>query len=206
MTASYKHLEIWKEQLGMDFGKANQQLFKMMVWKMATICGMDKCSHCKQPIEKPNDLSLEHKEPWRGIEGRPARPELFWDLDNIAFSHIWCNAGSPTRGKGARMTCGVDKYTNTNNRGYTKYRARLGMNSKLIDLGYWDSELEAGVAYDYGVMHFRNGCGILNHEVLRQQYKDYLDEHGFPENNGKRGRLKSVVDHFVTIMTDYVAQ
>jgi hypothetical protein len=197
MTSTYKHLEIWKEQLGMDFGKANQRLFKMMVWKMATKCGMDKCSHCKQRIEEPENLSLEHIVPWRGIEGRPARPELFWDLDNIAFSHIWCNAGTPTRGQGNRKYFGVDNYADRRKeKNYQKIRARLGMNNKLLDLGYWDDEIKAAISYDLGIMNYRKGQGVLNFEICREKYRQYLEENEYPHLSRKRGRLKPLIEYF----------
>ena len=197
MTASNKHLELWKQQLGMEFGKANQRLFKMMVWKMATKCGMDKCSHCKQLIEEPDHLSLEHIQPWRGIEGRPARPELFWDLDNIAFSHIWCNSGSPTRGQGNRKYFGVDDYSDSRgDKNYKKIRSRLGMNNRLIDLGYWDCEIKAAISYDLAVMYYRKGCGVINFESCREEYKEYLKDNEYPVSSRKRGRLKPWVEHF----------
>lgn len=33
-----------------------------------------------------DDWSIEHIEPWIGVD-----PDLFWDLDNITFSHKKCN-------------------------------------------------------------------------------------------------------------------
>jgi hypothetical protein len=46
----------------------------------------DACFRCGEKIERIEDLSIEHKKPWEGIS-----VELFWDLDNIAFSHLRCN-------------------------------------------------------------------------------------------------------------------
>lgn len=46
----------------------------------------NNCFKCGLAIDSPAELSIEHKEPW---EGRSV--ELFWDLDNIAFSHLVCN-------------------------------------------------------------------------------------------------------------------
>ncbi len=191
------HLKIWKEQLGIDFGKANLRLFKMVVWNMARKSGMDKCSHCKQPIDEPDHLSLEHIEPWRGTNDREARPHLFWDLNNIAFSHMWCNSGSPTRGKGKTKYCGVDIYPDTRNgRDYLKIRARLGMDNKLIDLGYWDDDIKAAISYDLGVMHYRKGQSILNFESCRDEYRQYLEENEYPCKSRKRGKYKPLVEHF----------
>jgi hypothetical protein len=42
-------------------------------------------------------LSIEHKQPWEGIS-----TELFWSLDNIAFSHLRCNRNHRRNSGGAR--------------------------------------------------------------------------------------------------------
>jgi hypothetical protein len=52
------------------------------------LCRLEEniCFKCAKEIVTVDELSIEHKEPW---EGRSA--ELFWDLNNIAFSHLRCN-------------------------------------------------------------------------------------------------------------------
>ena len=72
--------------LGMPHSTANHQLRKSILFKYVSLAGEDNCYKCGNKIESVNDLSIEHKEPW---EGRSV--DLFWDLDNIAFSHIQCN-------------------------------------------------------------------------------------------------------------------
>jgi hypothetical protein len=44
------------------------------------------CFKCGNRIEIVDDLSIEHKVPWEGTDVK-----LFWDIDNIAFSHLACN-------------------------------------------------------------------------------------------------------------------
>ena len=96
------------EQLGMPFGTACNKLRKMVLFRLLKQFGLDTCFHCSSPIETVDDLSMEHKVPWLDND-----PELFWDLDNIAFSHVSCNysaASRPTKkiGKGPEGTlwCG----------------------------------------------------------------------------------------------------
>ncbi len=76
------------EQLGMPYGTASNKLRKMLMFKFAQELGYDTCYACGCSIETADELSVEHKQPW---EGRPNGTELFWDLNNIAFSHIGCN-------------------------------------------------------------------------------------------------------------------
>jgi hypothetical protein len=77
-----------KQQLGMPYGTASNKLRKMLMFKFAQELGYDNCYACGLVIGSPEELSIEHIEPW---EGRPHGTEKFWDLDNIAFSHLRCN-------------------------------------------------------------------------------------------------------------------
>jgi hypothetical protein len=74
------------QQLGMSHGTAAHRLRKNILFSFAQRLNEDTCFKCHQRIESAEDLSIEHKLPW---EGRST--ELFWDLDNIAFSHLKCN-------------------------------------------------------------------------------------------------------------------
>ncbi len=74
------------EQLGMPFGTASHRLRKLLMFKFAKELGYDKCFQCGYSIETAEELSIEHKKPWFNND-----PELFWDLQNIAFSHMRCN-------------------------------------------------------------------------------------------------------------------
>lgn len=74
------------EQLGMPYGTAANRLRKMLMFKFAQELGKDRCFKCGEKIETERELSIEHKKAWFNID-----PDLFWDLDNIAFSHLSCN-------------------------------------------------------------------------------------------------------------------
>lgn len=75
--------------LGMPHGTANNRLRKNILFSLLKKYGEDICSRCSEPIEMVEDLSIEHVKPWEGISA-----ELFWDLKNIAFSHLHCNVGA----------------------------------------------------------------------------------------------------------------
>lgn len=72
--------------LGIPHGTANGRLRKNILFHLLCRLEENVCFVCEKLIEKVEDLSIEHKEPW---EGRSA--DLFWDLSNIAFSHLKCN-------------------------------------------------------------------------------------------------------------------
>lgn len=72
--------------LGMPHGTAVNQLRKKILFHLLKKLNEDICFACDKKIETVDELSIEHIKPWEGISA-----ELFWDLDNIAFSHLKCN-------------------------------------------------------------------------------------------------------------------
>lgn len=77
-----------KKLLREPFGTANAKLKKSIFFKLLQEVGKDVCFQCGRKIEAINELSIEHKVPWMGTDN-PV--ESFYDLDNIAFSHLVCN-------------------------------------------------------------------------------------------------------------------
>ena len=75
-------------QLGMPQGTASHRLRKMILFKLLQEADLNWCYRCGKKIEKIKDLSIEHKIPWLDSE-KPK--ELFFDLKNVAFSHLSCN-------------------------------------------------------------------------------------------------------------------
>lgn len=84
------------QQLGMPIGTATGRLRKMIIFDLLKRCGENICYRCKREINNIDELSIEHKESWLDKD-----VTLFWDLNNIAFSHLSCNCrdgGKPLRG------------------------------------------------------------------------------------------------------------
>lgn len=73
-------------QLGVPFGTANSRLKKLIIFSLIVKLGENQCYQCGQIIETADELSIEHKKPWLHTD-----KALFWDIDNIAFSHLRCN-------------------------------------------------------------------------------------------------------------------
>lgn len=81
--------------LGIPHGTASNRLRKMVLLHLLQKYGENVCFKCSEKIEDVNDLSIEHKQPWEGVS-----VELFWSLDNIAYSHLRCNRPHHYRGNG----------------------------------------------------------------------------------------------------------
>lgn len=73
--------------LGISFSTASYQLKKNILFDLVKKTGKDTCIRCKEKIETPQELSIDHKKLWLDTD-----PNLFWDLKNIGFSHHRCNS------------------------------------------------------------------------------------------------------------------
>ena len=81
------------ESLGTtSLGAASNRLRKSIMFHMAQKLQWDICYRCGLKIERVEEFSIEHKLPWEGND-----PALFWDMENIAFSHLGCNIGAATK-------------------------------------------------------------------------------------------------------------
>lgn len=83
------------QQLGMSHGAASGQLKKRILFSLLIRLKENTCFRCKAEITSVDELSIEHKQPWEGISA-----DLFWDLENIAFSHLKCNVVCKRPGTG----------------------------------------------------------------------------------------------------------
>jgi hypothetical protein len=82
------------QQLGLNHSTAQGRLYKMIMFRLVQKAGEDSCFRCGEKILKIEDLSIEHKRPWLDVD-----PTLFWDLNNLAFSHKTCNYAAGRKGK-----------------------------------------------------------------------------------------------------------
>lgn len=78
------------EFLGINYGTARGQLTRLILFDLAKKANLDTCYRCGKKIETVKEFSIEHKEAWFNNN-----KDLFWDMDNIAFSHFRCNCQEP---------------------------------------------------------------------------------------------------------------
>ena len=83
--------KIRNEQLGMPIGTASARLKKIIMFDLIKKLNQNICFQCGKIIETEENLSIEHKIPYLHSED-PIK--LFFDLGNIAFSHLKCNVGA----------------------------------------------------------------------------------------------------------------
>jgi len=78
----------------MSPGKASGRLKKEIMFNLLSRLGENICFQCLKTIDSADELSVEHKTPWLNSED-PCR--LFYDPENIAFSHLRCNSSAARR-------------------------------------------------------------------------------------------------------------
>lgn len=85
-----------EKQLGMPIGTASNRLRKLIFFELVVATGNNICYRCGKEIETPKELTVDHKKDWLDKKN-PIR--LFFDLNNIAFSHHSCNAAAGKKPK-----------------------------------------------------------------------------------------------------------
>jgi 5-methylcytosine-specific restriction endonuclease McrA len=78
--------------LGMNPGVATRRLRKLVLFNLLKRLGENICFRCARIIENPDDLTMDHKNPWLWVDS-----QLFWDLENVAFAHADCNTAAGRR-------------------------------------------------------------------------------------------------------------
>tara|TARA_R110000765_G_scaffold267625_1_gene366672 strand:- start:320 stop:772 length:453 start_codon:yes stop_codon:yes gene_type:complete len=99
-----------KVQLGMAQGTARNKLVKNMMFDMACKLDLNWCYQCGAKIETKEELGIEHKTPWLDSDNPK---ELYFDLDNIAFSHQGCNSGAARRNTESTIAANEKKRNKT---------------------------------------------------------------------------------------------
>ena len=124
------------EMLGTNYGTAFHRLRKMIMFDFAKKLNLDTCYQCGHKIDDINEFSIEHKTPWLNSE---LPLETFYDINNIAFSHLSCNAGAAKQTVKAKhpslynykmLGCRCEECTKLNTESKRKQRASLKENEK----------------------------------------------------------------------------
>ena len=137
-----KHNDIKSEQLGMSIGTASHHLRKSIIFNFCKKLNLDICYQCNNKIENIEEFSIEHKIPYLHSSNPK---ELFFDLENIAFSHLKCNCGAARSNEHVnRKSISGFKGVMIPNDRHTKYRVSI----KGKKYGAYNTAKEAALEYD----------------------------------------------------------
>lgn len=76
------------EELGVKTGKAQGILFKSLLYSFVVETKRDRCIRCGKLIEKREDLSIDHIEPWIHSDNPKKK---YYSVENVGYSHKKCN-------------------------------------------------------------------------------------------------------------------
>lgn len=77
----------------MNESTARNRLHKDILWSFIVKTGQDVCCKCGLKMDR-GTFSVEHVTPWLDSSDPIS---LFFDLDNISFSHLTCNISDARR-------------------------------------------------------------------------------------------------------------
>jgi hypothetical protein len=115
------------QQLKMNPSTASQKLVKDILYSFILRLGLNECFQCGDEMERDN-FSIEHKIPWLDSED-PI--DLFFNLDNISFSHHVCNVNA------ARRKARTVKHGTRNEYDHGKCRCELCTQAKRESIYEW---------------------------------------------------------------------
>lgn len=150
--------ETQKRYLGMAVSTARSRLYKELIFSLTKECGKNNCYRCGKQIESSEDFTVDHKTDWRYKEDAN---ELFFDLDNIAFSHHSCNSacvGGRRRKKGKSGHKGITYCKDRNSP--NKFRAMVYWKKKRHMVGYFENADEAAEAYKAAVVKIQGSQAV----------------------------------------------
>lgn len=83
--------QLKSDLLGEPFGTAQNKLRKKLLFHLAGKANMLQCYRCAEQIETVAGFSVEHTKSWQ-YSANPV--ETFYDVEEIAFSHLICNVSA----------------------------------------------------------------------------------------------------------------
>ena len=108
-----------KEQLEENISSATNKLLRNLIFNFIKETNKDLCYRCNEKILTLREMSIDHKINWLDSDNPK---ELFFNLDNIAFSHLGCNA------RHTRKT----KYFSKEEREIAKFKRQLELNRGAV--------------------------------------------------------------------------
>lgn len=166
----------YRKLLGEDAITLLRRINRKILFETIKEKNINICYGCGHLIERYEDCTIEHKVSWLNLDNDGKSQELFWDLDNIAFSHHWCNTPDYITGKAKSGYRGVQKRSSGNLK--RPYRAQFTGFSKTSvgHIGYYLTKKHAAIARDMGVIK-TYGCGVLNFPEKLRWYKQIIRQY-----------------------------
>lgn len=150
--------------LGQPISTARSQLCKNLLFEYVKRAGDTLCYRCGKIIDNVDEFTIEHKSDWRYQENAA---ELFFDIDNICFSHCSCNSkftSGKRRSDNKHGFKGIYAYAGKTG---TKYQAAVVWKGSKTYSSPCDSPEEAAIAYDKLAVEIQGEKAVTNRSLGR---------------------------------------
>lgn len=133
------------KQLGVAYSTARSMLYKIIIFDLVRAANLNSCYRCGKVIDCIEDFSVDHKVEWMHQSNAK---ELYFDLLNIAFSHLRCNSTDHRCRRIFNNKYGFKGVTQSNRHKTKQWRAYIHKDNKTMTLGYFSTKEEAAAVYD----------------------------------------------------------
>jgi hypothetical protein len=130
--------------LGLPYSNARVRLMRSILFDMSKRLGCAWCFRCGKEISE-SDFSVDHKRSWL-MSDDPRT--LFFDLNNVAFSHNRCNSSAQERGIEAISGFRGVHFDKSLKRRAQCWTAKVRFNGKYRFAGRFNKAEDAAKAYN----------------------------------------------------------
>lgn len=110
--------------LGMSITTARSRLMRILLFEFSKQSSIPACYRCGDPIYTIEEFSIEHKQPWMQAKD-PIK--AYFDLQNIAFSHLKCNS-EESHQRAKQYPSERERHNAANRRYYARKKKEKGGN------------------------------------------------------------------------------
>lgn len=149
----------------MNPSTASGRLVKDILWSFIVKNCQDTCCKCGNQMTRET-FSIEHVKPWLDSDNPVG---LYFDLDNISFSHLTCNIADARKDTNSRIEHHARRKGIPSNTGRRILAENLKTGQKFVLIGKLDI-INAG----FQPSHVYSVCGLIR-KSHNGHYFTYLD-------------------------------